>query len=125
MCVINLLTLLFVYLSSRDIVEMNNSHNQEHDRNGESSTSDDDSLSLLCNLNARPRRGAAEEMDLCNSESQVGCKEQEKEKQLEINQPPESEISSCAWSAACCANSTTQLGNRHKTSCDVIMLIPH
>lgn len=121
---------LYVYFSSRDIREMTNSCNQQHDGSGDDSTSDDDSVSLLCNLNACLSRGAAEDMEVRDLESQVGSKDQEKEVEMEINQlkPPESGISSWTQSAAGCANSTSQLGDckleTPETSCYGTVLLP-
>lgn len=102
---------VFVYSSSRNIPEMTDSCDQEHDGNGDESPSDDDSLSLLRNLSAAHSSGGADEdMEVNNLNSQFVNKMPEKEVAMEINplKPPESGISSGAQSAAGRAYSTTQ-----------------
>lgn len=81
--------------------------------NRQASTSDDDSVSLLCNLDVCQIRGAAEDMDVGDSDAPVRNKGQKKELEVEVNQVhvPESEIPSCTQSTAGCPNSTYQLGN--------------
>lgn len=91
-------------------MEITSSCYQEHEKNGDAS-SDNDSLSLLCNLNATVGREAAEDMEICSLDSQVGYKEQKKEMQMEINQPLESELSSFTQSAGY-GNSISQFGNQ-------------
>lgn len=92
---------------------MNESCNQEHERNGNVSTSDDDSLSLLRDPDVCQSRGAAEDMEISDLDSQVGNTEQKKKMELEINRlkPPEPGISSCIQSTAGHADSTSQSGN--------------
>lgn len=84
-----------------------------HEINRDASTSDDDSLSLLCNLDACRSRGDAEDMEVGDFDPPVGNEEQKKELEVDINQVKalESGISSCTQSAAGCGNSTSQLGN--------------
>lgn len=60
-----------------------------------------------------PARGAAEDMELSDLDSQVGNTEQKKKMEREINQlkPPEPGTSSCIQFAAGRSNSTSQSGN--------------
>lgn len=81
-----------------------------HEINEDASTSDDDSLSLLCNLDACPSRGAADDMEVGDFDSPVGNDEQRMEVKINQVKPPESGISSCTHSAAGCSNSSSQLG---------------
>ncbi|XP_044052872.1 ankyrin repeat domain-containing protein 31-like isoform X2 [Siniperca chuatsi] len=92
---------------------MTDSCNQEHERNRDVSTSDDDSLSLLRDLDACQSRGAAEDTETSDLDSQVGNKEQKKKREMEINRlkPPEPGISSSIQSAAGRANSTSPSAN--------------
>ncbi|XP_037632499.1 ankyrin repeat domain-containing protein 31-like isoform X3 [Sebastes umbrosus] len=98
------------FQKKRYMVEMTYRCNQEHERNGDVSSSDDDSVSLLCDCNAWQSRGAAEDMEISDLDSQFGNKEQRKEVEMERNQfkPPEPGISSGTQSAAGCAGSTSQ-----------------
>ncbi|XP_075955411.1 uncharacterized protein LOC142957453 isoform X3 [Anarhichas minor] len=93
-----------------DIPEMTDSCNQEHGRNGDASSSDDDSVSLLCDHINLQSRGVPEDMEIDDLDSQFGNKEQEKEAGTEMNRlnPPESGIPSCAQSAAGRADPTSQ-----------------
>ncbi|XP_075955410.1 ankyrin repeat domain-containing protein 31-like isoform X2 [Anarhichas minor] len=89
---------------------MTDSCNQEHGRNGDASSSDDDSVSLLCDHINLQSRGVPEDMEIDDLDSQFGNKEQEKEAGTEMNRlnPPESGIPSCAQSAAGRADPTSQ-----------------
>nr|XP_046242123.1 ankyrin repeat domain-containing protein 31-like isoform X2 [Scatophagus argus] len=95
----------------RVILNMTDGCNQEQERSADTSDSDNDSLSLLCNLVVCQSRGGAGDMEMGDFNSQVGNKEQENEMELNQLQEPESGISSCTQSAACWANSTSQLAN--------------
>lgn len=77
-----------------------------HEINRQVSTSDDDSVSLLCNLDVCQIRGAAEDMEVGASDVPVRNEGQKKELEVEVNQiqAPESGIPSCT-------QSTSQLGN--------------
>lgn len=77
-----------------------------HEINRQVSTSDDDSVSLLCNLDVCQIRGAAEDMEVGASDVPVHNEGQKKELEVEVNQiqAPESGIPSCT-------QSTSQLGN--------------
>lgn len=81
--------------------------------NGDESASDDDSVSLLCNLNARPSRRASKDTEMRDLEAPVGNDEQGEEMEIEINQlkAPESGIAHSGQSAAACAPSTSHSGN--------------
>lgn len=70
----------------------------------DASSSDDDSFSLLRDLDACQSNGAPDDMEVGDFDSPVGEK---------INQvkPPESGASSCTQPAAGCPNSSSQLGN--------------
>ncbi|XP_059192326.1 ankyrin repeat domain-containing protein 31-like [Centropristis striata] len=101
----------FLFLTTRNVLKMTDSCSKEHDseRNGYVSTSDDDSISLLCDVNAWQSRGAAEDMEISDLDSQFGNKEQKKKVEPEINRfkPPEPGISSCMQSTAGPADSTS------------------
>ncbi|KAM6943920.1 uncharacterized protein PEZ65_001843 [Lycodopsis pacificus] len=89
---------------------MTDSCNQEHGRNGDASSSDDDSVSLLRDHINLQSREVPEDMEIDDLDSQFGNKEQEKEAGTEMNRlnPPESGIPSCAQSAAGRADPTSQ-----------------
>ncbi|KAK9523175.1 hypothetical protein VZT92_019585 [Zoarces viviparus] len=89
---------------------MTDSCNQEHGRNGDASSSDDDSVSLLCDHINLQSREVPEDMEVDDLDSQFGNKEQEKEAGTEMNglNPPESGLPSCAQSAAGRADPTSQ-----------------
>lgn len=93
---------------------MTDSCDQEHERNSNVSTSDDDSISLL--PNACESRGTAEDMEISNlAPPQDGNKE--KKNKVEINRlkPPyprtDPGISCFTQSAAHRADSASQSGN--------------
>ncbi|XP_034055170.1 ankyrin repeat domain-containing protein 31-like [Gymnodraco acuticeps] len=90
-----------LFLSTRDIVEMFDGCNQEIEMNGDESP-DDDSQSLLRDLNVFKSIGAAEDMEVTNADAQFGSKEQGKKVEREINgpKPPVPGTSSCAQTAA-------------------------
>ena len=96
---------------------MTDSCNQEHERNSDVSTSDDDSISLLHDPYARQSRGAAEDMEISDLASQDGNKEQKNKVEMEINhlKPPhpgtDPGTSCCTQSAAGRADSASQSGN--------------
>ncbi|XP_062418342.1 ankyrin repeat domain-containing protein 31-like [Pungitius pungitius] len=79
-------------------MEMTNSRTQEQDGAGDEPSSDDDSVSLLCDLKPWQSSPVAEDMDV--DEAQFGKKKQEKEVVTEINglKAPVSGISSYAVS---------------------------
>uniref|UniRef100_A0A8C4IR37 Ankyrin repeat domain-containing protein 31 n=2 Tax=Dicentrarchus labrax TaxID=13489 RepID=A0A8C4IR37_DICLA len=90
---------------------MTDDYTREHERNGDESLSDDDSVSLLCDLNACRSRGAAEDMEISDLDSQVGNKESKKKRKINGLEPPGPYTSSCIRSAAGHANSTSQSAN--------------
>lgn len=94
-------------VSSREIFEMTDGCNEI---NEDASTSEDDSLSLLCNLDACQSKEAPD-LELGDFDSQVGNEEQQKEVKINEVKPPESETSSCTQPEAGCPNSSSQLGN--------------
>ncbi|XP_039660359.1 ankyrin repeat domain-containing protein 31-like isoform X2 [Perca fluviatilis] len=102
-------------------MEMTGSCNQRYESEvyGGVSSSDDDSISLLCDLKTWQSIGVAEDMDISDLYSQFGIKEQNKKVEVEINRlkPPEPGISSCTKSVAGPADSTTQSGNSKASQC--------
>ncbi|XP_035514600.1 uncharacterized protein LOC118325864 [Morone saxatilis] len=85
---------------------------QEREWNGdELDESDDDSVSLLCDLNACRSKGAAEDMEISDLDSQVCNKESKKKRKMNGLEPPDPYISSCIQSAAGHAHSTAQSAN--------------
>ncbi|KAL6113776.1 ankrd31 [Pungitius sinensis] len=98
--------------STRDIMEMTNSRTQEQDGAGDEPSSDDDSVSLLCDLKPWQSSPVAEDMDV--DEAQFGKKKQEKEVVTEINglKAPVSGMSSYAVS-----DSTSQSGDSKLSQC--------
>ncbi|TDH12346.1 hypothetical protein EPR50_G00045660 [Perca flavescens] len=103
-----------VIAKPRDM-EMTGSCNQRYESEmyGGVSSSDDDSISLLCDLKTWQSIGVAKDMDISDLYSQFGIKEQNMKVEVEINRlkPPEPGISSCTKSVAGPADSTTQLGS--------------
>ncbi|XP_028433437.1 putative ankyrin repeat domain-containing protein 31 [Perca flavescens] len=101
-----------VIAKPRDM-EMTGSCNQRYESEmyGGVSSSDDDSISLLCDLKTWQSIGVAKDMDISDLYSQFGIKEQNMKVEVEINRlkPPEPGISSCTKSVAGPADSTTQL----------------
>lgn len=79
------------------------------------STSDDDSVSLLCNLDARQTRGAAEDMGGVDLHPAVCSEGQKKELDLKLNSDkvPESGVSSYTRDATDCSNASSKSGNTH------------
>lgn len=99
---------------------MTDSCNQEHERNSDVSTSDDDSISLLYDPYACQSTGAAEDMKITDLASQHGNKEQKKTRvEIEINglKPLQTDPQ------IACADSASQPGNsKSKTpemSCEI------
>lgn len=90
---------------------------QEHKRNGDLSTTDDDSLNLLHDLHASQSRGVVKNINKNEKihylDLQVGNKEQEKKVDMEICQlkPLDSGIFSCIPPEAGKAEFTSQSGN--------------
>lgn len=76
----------------------------------DASSSDDDSLSLLRDLDACQSNGAPGDMEVGGFDSPVGNEEQQKEVKINKVKPPESGTSSCTQPAAGCPNSSSQLG---------------
>lgn len=75
-----------------------------HEINRQVSTSDDDSVSLLCSLDVCQARGAVKDMGVGDSDAPVRNEGQKKEVEVNQVQAPESEKPSCS-------QSTSQLGN--------------
>ncbi|XP_056232840.1 ankyrin repeat domain-containing protein 31-like isoform X2 [Seriola aureovittata] len=95
-------------------MEMTDSCNQKHERNGDISSSDDDSLSLLRDLNVCESRGTTEDTERKDSGSQVENKEQKVEMEIKSVKPPQGGTSSCVQSASGHAESTSQSANVSK-----------
>lgn len=77
------------------------------------SSSDDDSVSLLCSLVARQTRGAAEDMGGVDLHPAVCSEGQKKELELKQNpdKTPESGVSSYTGDATDCSNASSKSGS--------------
>ncbi|XP_030579545.1 ankyrin repeat domain-containing protein 31-like [Archocentrus centrarchus] len=89
---------------------MTHSYNQEADRNGDLSSSDDDSLSLLQDLSAWQNRGAAEVILTTDSGPEAEDKEMKKKTGVNINEHKAAEpvMSSRIQPTAGCAEPSSQ-----------------
>ncbi|KAM8886288.1 ankyrin repeat domain-containing protein 31 isoform 2-T2 [Spinachia spinachia] len=89
------------------------------DGKGDEPTSDDDSVSLLCDLKPWKSSTVAEDVEVDELHSQFKNKKQKREVVTETNglEPPASGISSYVQAAARCADSTSQSGDSKVSQC--------
>ncbi|KAM7392206.1 hypothetical protein PAMP_022835 [Pampus punctatissimus] len=92
---------------------MTDSCDQDHERNSDASSSDSDSISLLLNPNDCQSRGSAEDMEISDSASQDGNKEQKSKVEMKPLHPvtEAGSTSCCTQSAVGCADSASQSAN--------------
>ncbi|XP_034728640.1 uncharacterized protein LOC117945317 isoform X2 [Etheostoma cragini] len=105
----------------RDIMEVTGSCNPQYENEmcGDALSSDDDSISLLWNLETFQNIEVVEYMDIRDLYSQFAIEEQNEKAEVEINRlkPPRPGSSSCTRSLAGLAHSTTHSGNSKTLQC--------
>ncbi|XP_032372349.1 uncharacterized protein LOC116689823 isoform X2 [Etheostoma spectabile] len=105
----------------RDIMEMTDICNQQYENEmyGDVLSSDNDSISLLWNLETLQSIELVEYMDISDLYSQFAIEEQNEKVEVEINRlkPPKPGIASCTRSLAGPADSTTHSGNSKASQC--------
>lgn len=90
---------------------MTDTCDSEHKRNGELSGSDNDSLTLLHDLNPWQSKGAAQDTRITDFSSQKHYKEMEKKTEIKMNQLKPPELGMSTKSVAGSADSSSQMSN--------------